>query len=1034
MTTDARSLGQILLARGVLSTRELEAAVRLKDAGGGSLAVNLVLTGAVDDKTLATFYHQHFKLRRVSEAQLAQVTREIFSLIPVEIIYDTGIFPLGFEPGAASEQERLLVGVIDPSEASALDEAAFFAAFDLVPCVMSVGQMARHYLRLTGKRWRVAWETVQERRRAAQRAARIIEPVRYTTRDAPAEAEEELDEDVKLLLEQTQVLDVRLERLFDSIDEGEPLADDATVTIISLDEDEGETSEEVIELTRIKSPGDLAAALENAPEESSPRFVVRSRGEDRDFLDPVESGEVQMRFSGVEPEPHEGLDSIVVDAGLLDEDDSIDTGEVPTREQQRLRRPSRDSNRHVTPRLPRPVPLDGVERVSGDLDLPEDPGPSPVQAASVAPFGAELSIEVGSGGPMIRDAITIHILEPIEEIEGEPIDLDFPDDTPSFSDELAFTEDELDDAFFEEDAAVEVNIELEVERFTEELARVNGALMEVESDDPNDISVLSEDEIVLGDELEISVALSEDFEVELTPPADAEQASDVSLPEAMRALLEAEADVLPPASASRPSLEETSWEALSLHAEEPSTRDPIMGEEFDAEALRLAVEDALLLDDDDDDEPIILEARPPDDAMMALLASSPSRPSMEEDDDALDEASWDLAVVEEEESGQQLFPMPRFDERDDAARAQRQRAPIARGGRDEQRTTQQGHKHDPDEPGARSRTLPGVGPRAVGVVSPPSGELRFEAEVNLSPPEEPIPPVEEAMTRDLAPVLLAKPSSDEVPTAPLSVEPVIELLEEVPPGAPEPGELEGVIELSDLSEEEMLPRPIHLSSSMRAALSRPSVGMTFKLQSPPRHVPDNLLDGVAMMQAVRERDDAGRAAVSCLSALYSRVVLFSLRGQSVSVWMADVGSGERRSKLSLPLSVVACLRRSARENACYLGPVLDPGAQYGDPRLREGLTGLLQILKGGGDDAAELPLSVVVVPVCLNGRPIVLLYCDEGPGQGVLVNREGLSLVRDQMEAALERVILRRKRRPSSESSSSHSEVPNRQGASEHPP
>ncbi|MEL6181728.1 MAG: hypothetical protein AAFS10_22400, partial [Myxococcota bacterium] len=182
MTTS--SLGQILVARGVLSAVALEQAVRLKDLQGGSLAVNLVLAGVMDDKTLATFYQHHFGLPRVTEQQLSRVTREIFNLIPVEIIYDAGILPLAVHP----DQGQLAVGVIDPTEKASLDEAAFFAAHDLTPHVMSIGQIARHYLRLTGKRWRIDWETVQARRRAlwlqsqpksqqTKRIVRIVEPI-----------------------------------------------------------------------------------------------------------------------------------------------------------------------------------------------------------------------------------------------------------------------------------------------------------------------------------------------------------------------------------------------------------------------------------------------------------------------------------------------------------------------------------------------------------------------------------------------------------------------------------------------------------------------------------------------------------------------------------------------------------------------------------------------------------------------------------------------------------------------------------------
>ncbi len=148
-----------------MSAESLEQALRLKERQGGSLALNLVLTGAVDDEVLAAFYEERFRMPRLTEAELVEVGAEALKVLPSEIIYDCGILPirpLGDEGG------RMLVGVLDPMEPEELEEASFFAGLDLVPRLMTVGQLARHHLRLTGRRWRIDPETIESRRRTSR--------------------------------------------------------------------------------------------------------------------------------------------------------------------------------------------------------------------------------------------------------------------------------------------------------------------------------------------------------------------------------------------------------------------------------------------------------------------------------------------------------------------------------------------------------------------------------------------------------------------------------------------------------------------------------------------------------------------------------------------------------------------------------------------------------------------------------------------------------------------------------------------------
>lgn len=250
MTRKTSNLEKIMVQRGLLTAEALEQALHLKTRQGGSLAVNLVVAGAIDDLTLASFYSDRYQIEHVTEEELRAVGREAFGLIPVEIIYDAGIFPLRLE---GESQERLVVGMIDPSEPDVLEEAAFFAGLELVPRLLSIGQMARHYQRLTGKFWKVDWNTVKARRRIQDARQQARAQAEHTPPPRP------LATPVVELLEQTQSLDASLHSLFSGQEEER---EEVLIAVVSVDEglEQGEHSEGVIELIRRK-PGDGGAPV-----------------------------------------------------------------------------------------------------------------------------------------------------------------------------------------------------------------------------------------------------------------------------------------------------------------------------------------------------------------------------------------------------------------------------------------------------------------------------------------------------------------------------------------------------------------------------------------------------------------------------------------------------------------------------------------------------------------------------------------------------------------------------------------------------
>lgn len=147
----AQSVGLLMVEEGLLSREALERAVSRKERDGGSLALNLVLEGAVDEGTLVHFYAERYSLPTADESQLQNIDDETFSLIPLEIAYDSGIIAL-----YCQDETHLAVGLVDPSDRGLIAEATFFSGYTLVQHLITVSQMARHFARLTKQPWKIA--------------------------------------------------------------------------------------------------------------------------------------------------------------------------------------------------------------------------------------------------------------------------------------------------------------------------------------------------------------------------------------------------------------------------------------------------------------------------------------------------------------------------------------------------------------------------------------------------------------------------------------------------------------------------------------------------------------------------------------------------------------------------------------------------------------------------------------------------------------------------------------------------------------
>ncbi|MFT6400685.1 MAG: hypothetical protein ACJAYU_005463, partial [Bradymonadia bacterium] len=119
-----KTLGQRLVDAGVVTGAEL-ARAETDRSRVSSTGVRLVLLGALRDVDLAEFFADETSIPRATEQELAGCM-EVFDMLPFEVVYDSAVLPIAY-----TDNGQLVVGVVDPHQASNLEEAQFFAGLEL---------------------------------------------------------------------------------------------------------------------------------------------------------------------------------------------------------------------------------------------------------------------------------------------------------------------------------------------------------------------------------------------------------------------------------------------------------------------------------------------------------------------------------------------------------------------------------------------------------------------------------------------------------------------------------------------------------------------------------------------------------------------------------------------------------------------------------------------------------------------------------------------------------------------------------------
>lgn len=138
-------VGEFASLAAFVPNRAIAAALRAKAALGGSLGLNLVRVGAIDEALFASYAVRRYDLTAGDEQLVDSIHPDATRLLPGEIVHEGGLLPLRVD-----DDQCLLVGVVEPVSAPRIEEAEFFAGLRVEPRVVTMSQFRRAFERVTG--------------------------------------------------------------------------------------------------------------------------------------------------------------------------------------------------------------------------------------------------------------------------------------------------------------------------------------------------------------------------------------------------------------------------------------------------------------------------------------------------------------------------------------------------------------------------------------------------------------------------------------------------------------------------------------------------------------------------------------------------------------------------------------------------------------------------------------------------------------------------------------------------------------------
>ena len=139
-------LGEMLVAKGLISDQQLAAALAEQRRWGKRLGMTLVLMGSLEEETLIRTLAAQLKLP-VARIRGKRVSNEVIELVPVELAEKHRCLPLFMKDQGGSRE--LFLAMEDPSDLDAQGELGFRIGFRIRPVLVAPTELEdalqRHY-------------------------------------------------------------------------------------------------------------------------------------------------------------------------------------------------------------------------------------------------------------------------------------------------------------------------------------------------------------------------------------------------------------------------------------------------------------------------------------------------------------------------------------------------------------------------------------------------------------------------------------------------------------------------------------------------------------------------------------------------------------------------------------------------------------------------------------------------------------------------------------------------------------------------
>lgn len=135
MQPENKKIGEMLVEAGLISSAQLQEALRHQRITGGRMGSNLVALGFISEDLLMDFLAQKTGVPRLDLKNL-DVPLEVLQRIPKRLADQLNVLPV-----AIKEPKSLVLAMTDPSDLNAVDSARFASGMNIEPVVASYSSL-----------------------------------------------------------------------------------------------------------------------------------------------------------------------------------------------------------------------------------------------------------------------------------------------------------------------------------------------------------------------------------------------------------------------------------------------------------------------------------------------------------------------------------------------------------------------------------------------------------------------------------------------------------------------------------------------------------------------------------------------------------------------------------------------------------------------------------------------------------------------------------------------------------------------------